>query len=52
MIRIRKEQNDSGWSELYPLNPVHPVKNVFWGCGFAALGCLWSIHFSLPLAAL
>jgi hypothetical protein len=31
---IRKEQNDSGWPEPYPANPVHPVKNVFFGCGF------------------
>jgi len=33
MNRIRKEQNDGGWPDPYPVNPVHPVKNVFLGCG-------------------
>jgi hypothetical protein len=53
MNRIRNEQNDSGWPEPYPVNPVHPVKNVFFGCGLASLRPLRSLRLKeFPIPAI
>jgi len=42
----------TAWSEPYPVNPVHPVQNIFFGCGFAALGNPWFNSFGCGSAAL
>jgi len=42
----------TAWSEPYPVNPVHPVQNIFFGCGFAALGNPWFNSFGCGTAAL